>query len=382
MLRADEIVMREIRLPLREPFEISSGVTTHRRIVLLELVHPDGPVAWSECVAGELPNYFPDTTDTAWLAIRDWLAPRVLGRRFEEPSEVEPVLSEGIRGHLMARAAVEMGFWGLAATLSARSLAAVVEGTRKRVETGISLGIQPDPESLVAKAREALTAGYRKVKMKIRPGRDVEFVELVREALGPAAHLAVDANAAYTPETADPLVALDGLDLMMIEQPFHGGDLVRHAALQARLETPVCLDESITGIASAEDMLILDAGRVVNIKPGRVGGFRAAKGIHDLCAAHGVGVWCGGMLESGVGRAYNVAIASLPNFRYPGDLSPSRRYWERDIVDPEWTMDAQGTVEVPLDRPGLGVSVDRDRIGDLTVREERMRANCARRVSA
>lgn len=373
MLRIGSIELREIRLPLREPFQISSGSVAIRRILLLRLGHVDGPSVWAECVAGEEPNYNPETIDTAWLALREWVAPRVLGRTLEHPREVHALLAEGVRGHRMARAAVEMGCWALAATVEGRPLATLLGGERDRVETGISIGIQESPERLADRAREALEAGYRKVKLKIRPGADLAYVAAVREALGSEASLAVDANAAYTLEEADHLARLDDFDLLMLEQPFEGEDLLRHARLQARIRTPICLDESITSPDRAEDMLELDAGRVVNIKPGRVGGYAASLRIHDLCRERGVPVWCGGMLESGVGRAYNVALASLPGFTLPGDLSPSARYWRRDIVRPEWTME-EGRVRVPRDAPGIGVEVDEDRIEDLTVRTERLEA--------
>jgi O-succinylbenzoate synthase len=292
----------------------------------------------------------------------------VLGVAFTHPRDVFPALERDFRGHQMAKAAVEMGTWALAAVQQGVPLAQLVGGTRPVIETGISLGIQASPAALVERAAAALAAGYRKVKLKIEPGRDVEYVGAVREAFGSSAPLMADANNAYTLADADVLAELDRFDLMMIEQPLACDDLVRHAALQRRLATPICLDESITSVERAEDMLTLDAGRIVNIKPGRVGGFAQSLAIHDLCARHGVPVWCGGMLESGVGRAYNVALASLPNFTKPGDVSPSARYWARDVVTPEWTMDAEGRVRVPLDRPGLGVDVDVDRIDDLTVR--------------
>ncbi|MFQ5689271.1 MAG: o-succinylbenzoate synthase [Gemmatimonadota bacterium] len=372
MLATTQIILREIRLPLREPFRISSGTTTHRRIALLELRDADGHRAWSECVAGERPNYSPETIDTAWLAIREWLAPRVLEHEFAEPARVAPALADGIRGHRMAKAAVEMGMWALAAEREGLPLSVRLGGTREHIETGISLGIQPTPAALAEKVREALAAGYRKVKLKIRPGEDLANVQAAREAAGPEAALAVDANAAYTLADADRLAGLDAFDLLMLEQPLEGGDLRRHAELQARLRTPICLDESITGPARAEDMIALGSGRIVNIKPGRVGGFGPSLAIHALCREAGVPVWCGGMLESGIGRAHNVALASLPGFTLPGDLSPSARYWERDIVTPEWTMDREGKVRVPRERPGLGVAVDRDRIDDLTVRRERL----------
>jgi len=370
MLRINRITLREIRLALKEPFRISSGVVSERRICLLELTDADGVVAWSECVAGEQPNYSPETIDTAWFAIREWLAPGVLGREFAAPSQVAAALDQNVRGHNMAKASIEMGSWGLVAQRDNVSLARALGGTRDRVATGISIGIQADPAALVKRAQAALDHGYRKIKLKIQPGADVEYVAAVRRALGPTVHMMADANSAYTLADADHLARLDALDLIMIEQPLGRDDLRRHAALQTRLKTPICLDESITDRDRAEDMIAMQAGRIINIKPGRVGGFTASKAIHDLCFERGVPVWCGGMLESGVGRAYNVALASLPGFTLPGDLSPSARYWERDIVTPEWTMDDEGMVPVPLARPGLGVTVDRDRIEQLTVRCE------------
>ncbi|GBD33298.1 o-succinylbenzoate synthase [bacterium HR33] len=364
------ISLREIRLPLREPFRISSGVTEHRRILLLALEDSEGAAAWSECVAGEKPNYSPETIDTAWLAIREWLAPRLLGREFEDPEQVFPLLDLDVRGHRMAKAALEMGIWALFAIRREISLARLLGGTHRSVPAGISLGIQSTPQALVERARSALQQGYRKIKLKIAPGADIQFVAAVREALGPEAPLMADANSAYALHDADHLAQLDRFGLMMIEQPLAWDDLVRHAALQQRLATPICLDESITSPQHAEDMITLGSGKIVNIKPGRVGGLGQAKAIHDICQRHRIPVWCGGMLESGIGRAYNVALASLPNFVIPGDLSPSARYWERDIVSPEWTMDSNGLVPVPWDKPGIGVEVDLDRVDNLTSRSE------------
>jgi o-succinylbenzoate synthase len=374
MLRIESLTLREIHLNLKEPFRISSGTQSRRRIVLVELRSADGVVGWGECAAGEFPNYGPETPDTAWHALREWVAPRVLGREFAGPQEIQPVLDENFRGHNMAKAAVEMGAWELTARAEGVSLAKKLGGVRERIQVGISLGIQDSPEALVAKCRAALERGYKKVKIKIKPGADVEYVRAAREALGPEAPLMADANNAYSLADTSSLEALDGLGLMMIEQPLAWDDLLRHVVLQARMKTPICLDESITGVDRAADMLALGAGRIVNIKPGRVGGFRQSLAIHDLCAEEGVPVWCGGMLESGVGRAHNVALASLPNFTLPGDLSPSERYWERDIVTPEWIMDREGWIDVPVDRPGMGVEPDLDRIEDLTVRREELRA--------
>ena len=367
-LRVARITLREIRLTLREPFQISSGLTTDRRILLLELEDSDGHIAWSECVAGERPNFSAETIDTAWLAITEWIGPKVIDRGVSHPSTLDAKLRSNIRGHHMAKAAVEMGMWVLWAEREQTSLSRVLGGTRDAVATGISIGIQENPDALIQKSRAALAAGYRKIKVKIRPGADIEYVGAVREAVGPDAPLMADANSAYTLSHADHLAQLDPFRLMMIEQPLAHDDLRRHAQLQDRIATPICLDESITSVEGAEDMLALGSGRIINVKAGRVGGFTQAKAIHDLCRRHAVPVWCGGMLESGIGRAHNVALASLPNFTLPGDVSPSARYWEQDVVTPEWVMDAHGMMAVPIDRPGLGVQVNTDRVDNLTVR--------------
>jgi O-succinylbenzoate synthase len=374
-MRIDSIRLVEIRLPLREPFRISSGTTSTRRILLLELRDASGASAWSECVAGERPNYMPETIETAWIVIREWLAPRLLGRTLGSAAEAAAILAEDVRGNFMARAAVEMGTWGLEAELRGEPLARLIGGTRDQIATGISLGIQDSPAALLERAEAALAAGYRKVKIKVQPGADLEYLQTVRRALGPAAPLMADANNAYGPDDFDHLRRFDAFGLLMIEQPLAWDDVVRHAELQKVLETPICLDESITGVDRAEDMIRLKSGRIVNIKPGRVGGFASSKAIHDLCRRHAVPVWCGGMLESGIGRAYNVALASLPNFSLPGDVSPSARYWERDVVEPEWTMDGSGMVTVPWDRPGIGVEVDVARIERLAVRSETLSAD-------
>jgi O-succinylbenzoate synthase len=381
MIHLVRILLREVRLPLLEPFRTSTGVVAERRVLLLELTDASGAVAWSECVAEAVPSYSPDTVDTGWLAIGEWLAPRVLGRTFRSGEELVGALRRGIRGHRMAIAAVEMGCWAmeamvlgvpLAVLLGRNSRARGAEGSapRARVATGISLGIQRSPEALAERAAAERAAGYRRIKMKIEPGHDVEFVRAARAAVGPAMPLTADANSAYSlddPAQLRALQALDEFGLTMIEQPLAHDDLVRHAELQRRIATPICLDESITSDARAEDMITLGAGRVINLKPGRVGGLMESVAIHDRCVAAGVPLWCGGMLETGIGRAYNVALASLPGFTEPGDLSPSARYWARDNVRPAWTMD-DGSLRVPLDKPGIGVGVDVDFIDDLTVR--------------
>ncbi|HEY4217053.1 MAG TPA: o-succinylbenzoate synthase [Gemmatimonadaceae bacterium] len=372
MFCIDRIALREIHLELKEPFRISSGIESTRRVFLLELFERGGGSVWAECVAPAFPNYSPETIDTAWLAVREWFAPRLLGHRVESAREVHALLSRDIRGHNMAKAALEMGTWGLTAVLEQKSLASLLGGTRTHLPTGISLGIQQTPELLVERALAAVGAGYCKIKLKIQPTQDVEYVRAVRTAVGPDVEIMADANAAYTLDDADHLAELDPLELLMLEQPLGADALLQLAELQRRLETPLCLDESIIDLSRARDMIALQCGRIINIKPGRVGGFLPSIEIHDVCQAADIPVWCGGMLESGVGRAYNVALASLPNFSLPGDLSPSSRYWARDIVSPEWTMNADGLVPVPFDRPGLGVDVDREMIDALTVRTEEL----------
>jgi o-succinylbenzoic acid (OSB) synthetase len=299
----------------------------------------------------------------------------VLGPSFATPAALHALLDGQIRGHRMARAAVEMGGWALEATRRSLPLAALLASElhvapRAVVDTGIALGMEERVEALADRAVGAQREGYRRIKLKIAPGRDVECVRAVRAAVGPDANLAVDANCTYSHDDPGHLAALlelDTLGLSMIEQPLAHGDLVRHAELQQRMRTPICLDESIGDAAAVASMLALRSGRMVNVKPGRVGGFTEALAIHRQCSAARTALWCGGMLECGIGRAYNVALASLPGFTEPGDLSPSARYWARDVVSPVWRMDA-GRVRVPLDRPGIGVEADEGFIDALTVR--------------
>jgi len=369
-LRLKRIDLREVQLPLKEAFEISSGSVKTRRILLLKLESVDGEIAWSECVAEDTPNYYPDTTDTARIAIREWIAPLVLERDLEGPESIYDLLEERIRGHAMAKASVEMGLWALTAEIRHISLSRLLGGTRDKIPVGISIGIQKTPDELAARVQQCVKQGYRKIKIKIKPGKDIEYVRAVRQAVGPGVPLMVDANNAYTLDDLPRLRHLDEFGLMMIEQPLAWDDLVRHARLQKELKTPICLDESISNVERAEDMVTLGSGRIINIKPGRVGGFTSSVRIHNLCQRHGVPVWCGGMLESGVGRSYNVALASLPNFLLPGDISPSARYWERDVITPEWTMDDEGFIRVPIDKRGIGVTVNMNLVDQLTVWSE------------
>ncbi len=374
MFVIQQIVLREIRLPLKEPFETTTGVENERRIFLVELHDPNGVVGWGECVAGAAPNYSPETIDTTWMAVRDWIAPRVVGREIRAPWEIHPALERNIRGHNMAKAAVEMAAWEVAAILEGIPLSRLLGGTETKVGTGISLGLQPSPDALAERAKAAIAEGYQRIKVKIHPGSDIQYVRAVFSAVDANAEIMVDANGAYSLSDGDHLCKLDQFGLSMIEQPLGYDDVLRHAKLQKEMFTPICLDESITSLQRAEDMVATKAGKIINIKPGRVGGFGPAVAIHDFCQEEGVPVWCGGMLESGIGRAHNVALASLPNFTMPGDLSPSARYWDQDIVTPEWTMDEKGFVQVPLTKPGMGVAVDTARVDALTVRTEKVSA--------
>ena len=368
MFKVDRIELREIGLSLKEPFRISSGSVTQRRILLVQVVDTEGFTGWGECVAEEAPNYSSETVDLSWEVIPRWVAPRILGKALAGPEAIFSLLEIDFRGHRMSKAAVEMATWDLHAKRLGEPLARLLGGTRKKIPVGISVGIQDSPTRLAEKVEAALAQGYRKIKLKIRPRKDVDYVGAAHQAAGGGSRLMVDANNAYSPQRIEPLLELDRLGLMMIEQPLAWDDLLRHAELQKRLQTPICLDESITSVERAQDMFRLGSGKIVNIKPGRVGGFQSSRQIHDFCQRRSIPVWCGGMLESGIGRAHNVALASLPNFSLPGDLSPSSRYWERDIVTPEWTMNAEGQVTVPWHEPGIGVEVDLDRVDDLTRR--------------
>lgn len=362
-MRILEAELREIRLRLRERFEISSGGWAERRILLLRMEGEAGE-AWSECVAGEAPNYSYETPETAWHILTEYVLPAVVGRDFPNPEAVlEPV--SWIRGHPMALATVEMGAWAMEAVERGLSLGTLLGGTRAAVPVGVSIGLQGTDDELLEQVEGRLAQGYKKIKLKIKPGRDVSMVRKVRDAF-PYAPLMADANSAYTLADLPCLRELDGLDLMMIEQPLDFEDLRDHALLQAQMQTPLCLDESIRSPGDARLALELGSGRIINIKPGRVGGFSSSRMIHDICEAKGVPVWCGGMLEAGVGRAYNLALASLPNFLLPGDISESRRYWAEDIVEPEFVME-DGMMPVPSG-VGIGVTVRRDRVEGLTAR--------------
>ncbi|MBH15818.1 MAG: o-succinylbenzoate synthase [Gemmatimonadetes bacterium] len=361
-MKIDRVVLREIRMQLKEPFEISSGVCYDRRVTLLTL-YADGLSGWSECVAGEDPGYSYETCETAWTILTQLILPQILGK---EVTSTQKSMKETdwIKGHPMAKAALEMALMDLEAKAQNKPLSSLLGGTKQEVAVGVSVGLQPTNEELARKVGTFIEKGYSRIKLKIKPGRDVHMVASIRERY-PNTQIMVDANSAYTLQDMEVLKELDKLDLMMIEQPLAYDDYLDHSRLQQELQTPICLDESIRSVRDAKLALELGSCQIINIKPGRVGGIASSKAIHDICLEANIPVWCGGMLESGVGRAHNVALASLPGFVLPGDISESQRYWAEDIVEPEFTMD-NGHVQVPTGQ-GIGVAVLEDLVTKLTV---------------
>jgi O-succinylbenzoate synthase len=359
----DSVEIREVALDLLAPFETSFGVTTARRIILVA-VRSEGVVGWGECTAGEEPTFNEEFTAGAWEVLSRFLVPSVRAATVEHPDEVGAVFSR-IRGNRMARAAIETAVWDLEARRRGVPLWRLLGGERPSIACGVSIGLQPNVEQLLEKVERELAAGYRRIKIKIAPGRDLDLVRAVRERFGDIV-LSVDANSAYTLEDAAVLEALDEFGLLMIEQPLRPGDIVDHARLQERLRTAVCLDESIVDDETARQALELGACRIVNIKLGRVGGHAEARRVAARCAAAGVPVWCGGMLESGIGRLHNAAMSSLAPFTLPGDVSDSRRYWERDVVTPRPTVAEDGMMALP-GSPGIGAEVDAAFLDSITL---------------
>jgi o-succinylbenzoate synthase len=365
-VKIESIQVREIAMRLSKPFETSFGVTQDRRIILVELKTDEG-IGWGEVTAGEGPFYNPETTDTAWLILRNFIARLVVGNSFTDAAGVLHAMAP-IRGHEMAKAAVENATWDVLARHGGVPLHSFLGGTQREIPCGVSLGIHSDIPSLVDKIGEELSASYKRIKLKIKPGKDVAFVEAARRHY-PDIALTVDANSAYTLQDVELLKQLDGFNLTYIEQPLEWNEIYQHAALQRQLSTAICLDECIHGLRDAQAAVELEACKVINIKLGRVSGHTEAKRIQQYCLEHGIPVWCGGMLESGVGRAHNIAMSSLPGFVLPGDVSASKRYWKDDIIEPEVTVSSKGTIMMP-DGPGLGFALRHDLIERLTVRKE------------
>jgi O-succinylbenzoate synthase len=361
----DSLEVRLLRLPLVRFFETSFGRSYDRTFVLVRL-RGDGVDGWGEAVADADPYYSSETTETVWHIVTEFLAPLVVGRAFGHPSGVWPALAR-VRGHQMAKAAIEMAAWDLHAKQQGVPLWHALGGSGRPVASGVSIGIQDSLEQLEDRVAAERADGYQRIKIKIKPGWDLEPVARLRERFG-AIPLMVDANAAYTLADTTHLTALDPFDLMMIEQPLEYDDLLDHATLQRALRTPICLDESIVSPRIAAMALREGACRIINIKPGRMGGFLESRRVHDLCERAGVPVWHGGMLESGIGRAHNLHLSSLPNFRLPGDIAASRRYYAEDLIEPPIEVSPDGTVPVPSNGPGIGVAVEHDRVARATLR--------------
>ena len=372
-MKIEAITLREIRMPLLHFFETSFGRTTDRNIILTT-VHTDAGDGWGECVAGENPFYSEESVETAWPIMETYLAPALLGKTLQRASECAP-LFEKVRGHRMAKAALENALWAVEAEEKKVPLWKLLGGTRDRIECGVSIGIQNSPEQLMDKIATELAAGYRRIKLKVKPGWDLKILEMTRQRW-PDILLSCDANSAYRLEDFDHLHKFDQFKLLMIEQPLWNDDIYYHARLQKKISTAICLDESIRQGRDAEMAAELGACRIINIKVGRVGGLSEAIKVHDVSKAHNIANWCGGMLESGVGRVHNIHLSTLENFRLPGDVSASKRYWKEDIVEPEVTVSADGYIPAPQG-PGTGFRIKEGLIEKLTSRRQTLRAGRA-----
>ena len=364
------IELREIRLPLVHFFETSFGRTTERRIIVARVTNSDGGEGWGECTCGEGPFYSDEWTETAWPTLKDFLAPMVVGREVAAAENVHDLMKR-VRGHRMAKAAIETACWDLEAKRAGVPLWRHLGGVQPEIPCGVSIGIQDSPEQLIEKIEKEVNAGYQRIKIKIKPGWDLDIVRRVRERF-PEIRLMGDANSAYTLRDVPLFKALAEFNLMMLEQPLAYDDMFDHAELQKQIKTPVCLDESVKTAADAEHAISLGACQIINIKLGRVGGHALARRVESIARERSIPVWCGGMLESGIGRAHNIAMATLAGFTLPGDVSASARYWEADIIDPPVTVTARGTIVVP-DNPGIGFEVNRERLDRLTVRREQIK---------
>ena len=369
-MRIDAIILREIHIPLVRPFETSFGATKERRVLLTE-VHSEGLVGWGECTASEHPYFSGESTDTAWVVLLQELGPMLAASQPEHGGDC-PKIFKQVRDNRMAKAALENAIWDLEAQREGVSLSRLLGGVRETIPCGVSLGIQPSIPELMETIERELAAGYQRIKLKCKPGWDVEVFEKVRKRW-PDIMLSCDANAAYRLRDTDHVIGFDAFRMLMIEQPMWHDDFYFHALLQKRMETPICLDESIHNRRDALAAIEMESCRIINIKLGRVGGFSEAIAVHNATQERGIPVWCGGMLETGIGRAHNIALATLENFSLPGDVSASARYWAEDIVEPEITVSRAGEIAVP-DAPGRGYQVKRDLVERLTVRKETIRA--------
>lgn len=362
-MKIDKIVVRKMVMNMKAPFETSFGTQQERSFLIVE-AHSNGLVGYGECVVSGFPYYSEETVSTALSIIEEFLIPLVLDQEFSHPDEVNEKFKR-IRRNNMAKSAVEAAVWDLYAKEKGIPLAEALGGAKKEITVGISLGIEDDQEVLLEKIDGYLKQGFKKIKVKIKPGKDLHVLQAIRERFGDIPLMA-DANSAYSLKDLPLFKEMDKLNLMMIEQPLEHDDIVDHRKLQSELQTPICLDESIHSYDDARRAIELGSCKIINIKVGRVGGLSAAKAIHDLCEENNIAVWCGGMLESGVGRAHNIAITTLSNFTIPGDTAPSSRYWHEDIIEPEITMDSNGNIQVS-DQPGIGYEVVEEKIEKYTI---------------
>ncbi|HXX99435.1 MAG TPA: o-succinylbenzoate synthase [Candidatus Limnocylindrales bacterium] len=367
-MRLHSLTLREIHLKLVAPFETSMDRVADRRIILAE-VNVDGVSGWGECTAGEAPFYSPEDTDTCWHILKNYLWPMLKGKELQSAADVWPLI-EPVRGHNMAKATVESAVWDAEAKLKQTPLWKLIGGELTELPCGVSIGLKDSLDELSGAVQKEVAAGYQRIKIKIKPGRDLALVQRIRQDF-PRVKLMVDANSAYRKDDWPLLKQLDSFHLMMIEQPLGWDDLFGHVEVQKGLQTPICLDECIHTYEQAEAAIAIGACKIINIKLGRVGGMLQAKRIHDLCRRHSIPVWCGGMLESGIGRAQNIAMSTLPNFSLPGDVTASRRYWHEDIISPEVTVTPQGTIQVPSGH-GIGFTPRLDRIASITVRQDHL----------
>jgi O-succinylbenzoate synthase len=365
-MRIDSVEIRHIRMELVSPFVTSMGTEYDEEHIIVR-VDGEGVTGWGESVAEGTPFYSYETVQTAWHILRDFLIPSVLGKDLSGIDEAIALYSK-VRGHMMAKAGLEAALWDALAKARNISLSEILGGVRKKIDVGVSIGIQASEKELINKVEGYLGEGYKRIKIKIAPGNDIQFVAALRKEF-PGIMLQVDANSAYTLNDTDLFKRMDEYNLILIEQPLGYEDIFDHSKLQHELNTPICLDESIHSLDDTRAAIELDSCRIINIKPGRVGGFTESKHIHDYCASMKIPVWHGGMLESGIGRAGNVALASLPNFTLPGDISASKRYYRQDIVEPEFKVNPDGTMDVPA-KPGIGVGVDMKMLEKVTVRSE------------
>jgi O-succinylbenzoate synthase len=363
----NSVELREIRLPLVHFFETSFGRTTERRILLAKVTSAEGLEGWGECTAGEGPFYCDEWTETAWQTIQTFLAPMIVGQEITSAAQTWDLMN-AVRGHRMAKATLETACWDLEAKQLGKPLWKHLGGIREQIASGVSIGIQNSPEALLEKIAVEVSAGYQRIKIKIKPGWDREIVKRVREQF-PSIPLMVDANSAYSLADIDLFKQLDQYELMMIEQPLAHDDLVDHAELQKQIKSRICLDESIHSPEDARLAIQLAAGKIINVKLGRVGGHAQARKVEAVCRQNQIPVWCGGMLESGIGRAHNIAMATLAGFSLPGDVSASARYWKEDIIEPPVTVSPNGTIPAP-EKPGIGFEVSLAKVEKLTVRKE------------